>query len=183
VARNSSQLVAGLMAAALTAVFYLAWQASASAPAGLADPNAPKGAPTEQDARQPRRDPLALPPDSGSGTRVVYALEQRRVWLVGGGNRVARTFPVMPSTVSPPPGSHAVTSRSGKVTGTDGVTVEHVVRFAGVDEVVIGFSAAVDGSLEPPDPRRKTGGVRMNRGDGKAMWRFATIGSKVVVVP
>ncbi|MEO3974175.1 hypothetical protein [Streptomyces sp. CAU 1734] len=173
--------MAGLVAAALTTVGFLAYQASASAPAGLGDPRAPRGAATA-DARQGPRDPLALPPDSGSGTRVVYALEGRRVWLVGERNRVARTFAVMPSTVNPPPGAYVVTSRSGRVHGSDGVTIEHVVRFASVDDVVVGFSAALDGSMASPDPERQTGGVRMKRADGKSMWRFATIGSKVVVV-
>jgi hypothetical protein len=37
--------------------------------------------------------------------------------------------------------------------------------------------------MASPDPTKKTGGVRMKRADGDAMWVFATIGSKVVVVP
>lgn len=37
--------------------------------------------------------------------------------------------------------------------------------------------------MKSPDPKRKTGGVRMKRADGNAMWAFATVGAKVVVVP
>ena len=74
-------------------------------------------------------------------------------------------------------------SRSKRVTGSDGVPVEHVVRFASVDGTVIGFSAALDGSVPQLDPKVRTGGVRETRADGAAMWRFATIGRKVVVVP
>lgn len=57
------------------------------------------------------------------------------------------------------------------------------MRFASVDDVAIGFSAATNGVLASPDPEKKTGGVRMKRADGDAMWTFATIGSKVVVLP
>ncbi|MFF5975831.1 L,D-transpeptidase [Streptomyces sp. NPDC012769] len=188
-ARSSSGFVAGLTAAALAAVAFLAYQASAVAPspAELAErpgaPSAVPSAPATGAPQQPRKDPLALPANSGKGERVVYGLTDRRVWLVDGRDRVTHTFSVMPSTVSPPPGTYAVTSRSGAVRGSDGVQIEHVVRFATVQDVSIGFSAAVDGSTPSPDPSRKTGGIRMKRADGDAMWRFAVIGEKVVVVP
>ncbi|MFI1398840.1 hypothetical protein [Streptomyces sp. NPDC020681] len=182
-ARSSSGLVAGLTAAALAGVGFLAYQASASAPDQLGKPATPSSAPSAQTPRENAKNPLTLPAKSGVGVRVVYALGDRRVWLVGPKAKVTRTFAVMPSTVSPPPGSYTVTSRSGKVPGSDGVSIEHVVRFANVDDVSIGFSAAVNGSMASPDPKRKTGGVRMARADGDAMWTFATIGSKVVVVP
>jgi hypothetical protein len=112
----------------------------------------------------------------------VYSVDDDRVWLVGADNRVRRTFKVTPSTVDPAPGTYAVTSRSNRVTGSDGIPVEHVVRFTSVDGVVIGFSAAVDGSMAKPDPDERTGGIRETRADGDAMWEFATIGQQVVVV-
>ncbi|MFF8956357.1 hypothetical protein [Streptomyces sp. NPDC014894] len=184
-ARSSSGLVAGLTAAALAAVCFLAYQASASVPGALGAPrgSSPSAAPSAKSPEQKPRNPLALPSDTGSGTRVVYGLSDRRVWLVTGRKKVGRTFQVMPSTVNPKPGSYAVTSRSGQVSGSDGVAIEHVVRFASTDDVSIGFSAAVNGSMAEPDPEKRTGGVRMMRADGDSMWRFATIGTKVVVVP
>ncbi|GGZ19526.1 hypothetical protein GCM10010387_10440 [Streptomyces inusitatus] len=175
--------MAGLTAAALAAVGFLAYQASASVPDAFGAAGRPNAAPSAKAPEQKPRDPLALPADSGSGTRVVYAVTDRRVWLVTGKRKVSRTFQIMPSTVHPPPGSYAVTSRSGQVSGSDGVAIEHVVRFASVGDVVVGFSAAVNGSLAEPDPEKRTGGVRMMRADGDSMWRFATIGTKVVVVP
>jgi hypothetical protein len=115
---------------------------------------------------------------------VVYALGDRRVWLVDAQGKVTRTFAVMPSALSPRPGVYKVGSRSGSIKGSDGVLIEHVVRFAMADgDVPVGFSAAQDGSMESPDPTLKTGGVRMKRADGDAMWSFATVGAKVVVVP
>ncbi|MGW0118217.1 hypothetical protein [Streptomyces sp. NPDC003327] len=188
-ARSSSGFVAGLTAAALVAVGVLAYQASAKAPADLSvkpvNPTAaaaPSGSPSGA-PEQPVRNPLAVPANSGTGERVVYALGERRVWLVDKKNKATRTFSVMPSTVDPVPGAYRVTSRSGSVRGSDGVQIEHVVRFATVEDVSIGFSAAVDGSMPTPDPARKTGGVRMKRADGDALWTFASIGAKVVVVP
>ncbi|MET7499152.1 hypothetical protein [Streptomyces microflavus] len=182
-------MVAGLTAAAVVVVAVLAYQASANAPDSVASsssatPKASASASAQPSTKpKPTKDPLAVPADSGAGERVVYALQDRRVWLVDGNDKALRTFTVMPSPVSPPPGVHQVTSRSGTVQGSDGVPIEHVVRFANVGEVAVGFSAAQDGSMEAPDPESKTGGVRMKRADGNAMWTFATVGAKVVVVP
>ncbi|MFE1551313.1 hypothetical protein [Streptomyces sp. NPDC058718] len=186
-ARSSSGFVAGLTAAAVVAVGVLAYQASANAPAdvsakpktsGTAVPSvSPSGGP-----KQPVKNPLTVPAGSGTGERVVYALADRRVWLVNDKDKATRTFAVMPSTVDPLPGSYTVTSRSGSVRGSDGVQIEHVVRFATAQDVAIGFSAAVDGSTPTPDPSKKTGGIRMKRADGDALWTFASIGAKVVVV-
>ncbi|MFJ4905803.1 hypothetical protein ACIQCR_26535 [Streptomyces sp. NPDC093249] len=186
-ARSSSGFVAGLTATAVVAVCFLAYQASATAPAdvsvapratGPAKPSAtPSGGP-----KRPSGNSLAVPAQSGTGERVVYALDDRRVWLIDEKGRTSRTFTVMPSTVNPRPGTYSVTSRSGSVPGSDGVRIEHVVRFATVQNVTIGFSAAVDGSTPSPDPSKKTGGIRMQRADGDALWAFAVIGAKIVVV-
>ncbi|MFD7529010.1 MULTISPECIES: hypothetical protein [unclassified Streptomyces] len=184
--RGSSGIVAGLTAAALVAVGVLAFQASANVPANLAAPK-PKVSATATEHAKPKEKsrPAALPKGSGTGKRVVYALEDRRVWLVDADGKADRTFEVMPSALNPRPGTYQVnTPRSGSPTkGSDGVMIEHVVRFAMVDDVAIGFSAAVDGSMESPDPTLKTGGVRMSREDGDAMWGFAMVGTKVVVLP
>ncbi|MFG2499935.1 hypothetical protein ACGFSB_17175 [Streptomyces sp. NPDC048441] len=181
--RSSSGIVAGLTAAAVAAVGFLAYQASASAPDDLG--KKPDTSPSASASRSPKDKAhrTALPARSGAGERVVYSVGDDRVWLVAGSGKTRRTFKVTPSTVDPVPGTYAVTSRSGKVTGTDGVAIEHVVRFATVDGIAIGFSAAMDGSTPKPDPDKKTGGIRESRKDGNAMWEFATISKKVVVVP
>ncbi|MEV5431225.1 hypothetical protein [Streptomyces sp. NPDC052701] len=179
----SSGIVAGLTAAALATVGFLAHRASTTVPAGLGAPHA-DASPSAVVPKAPRRKTpaAALPAGSGGGERIVYALGADRVWLVGDGDRVRRTFEVFPSEVDPAPGGYAVTSRAKAVTGSDGIPVEHVVRFATVDGVSVGFSAAVDGSTPRPAPGVLTGGIRETREDGAAMWRFATIGRKVVVV-
>ncbi|MFD3550337.1 hypothetical protein ACFWUW_32935 [Streptomyces sp. NPDC058655] len=183
-ARSSSGIVAGLTAAAIAAVGFLGYQASASAPAQ--PPRAVAQDPTPAPSRPAQQDPSkppAVPEGSGTGVRVVYSVGQKRVWLVGEAGQPPRTFTVVPSTVHPASGTYTVGSRSGAVTGSDGVPIEHVVRFASTDGVAVGFSARVDGATPDPDPSKKTGGIRMTRADGDAMWAFATISSKVVVVP
>ncbi|WP_406459220.1 hypothetical protein OG782_22855 [Streptomyces sp. NBC_00876] len=177
--------MAALTAAAVAAVGFLAYQASANVPDNLnVTPKASSSAPAKGGHTKPKaKDPLAVPSVSGTGVRVVYKLSDRRVWLVNAKGKPTRTFKVMPSAVNPLPGTYNVTSRSGSVRGSDGVQIEHVVRFATTNDVAIGFSAAQDGSMEPPDPKLKVGGVRMSRADGDAVWTFATVGAKVVVVP
>ncbi|MCT9081678.1 hypothetical protein [Streptomyces fulvoviolaceus] len=183
-ASSSSGIVAGLTVTALATVGFLAYQASASVPAGLGTPHT-RSSPAVAAAKAPRdrTNPTALPAGSGTGERVVYSVDDDRVWLVGARNKVKRTFKVTPGTLDPAPGSYSVTSRSNSVTGTDGTPIEHVVRFTSVDGVVIGFSTAVGASMSTADTTTvKTGGIRESRPDGDAMWDFATIGAKVVVI-
>ncbi|MGW7451387.1 hypothetical protein [Streptomyces sp. NPDC054787] len=184
-ARSSSGIVAGLTAAAIAAVGFLGYQASATAPAH--PPKVPvqgaAPAPSPSAAKQEPTKPVPVPAGSGTGVRVVYSVGQKRVWLVGAEGQEPKSFTVMPSTVHPKPGTYMVGSRSGSVTGSDGVPIEHVVRFASAEGVAIGFSARADGTTPEPDPSKKTGGIRMTRADGDAMWAFATISSRVIVVP
>ncbi|MFJ5776692.1 hypothetical protein [Streptomyces sp. NPDC093094] len=180
---SSSGFVAALTAAAVATVGFLAYQASANVPPELARRDSASPADVSfTRAPRDRGNPAALPSGSGSGERVVYSVDDDRVWLVGSRNRVRRTFEVTPGSVDPAPGTYAVTSRSNSVTGTDGTPVEHVVRFASVKGVAVGFSAAKDGATPRADVRVKTGGIRESPRDGDAMWAFATIGRKVVVI-
>ncbi|GGX61621.1 hypothetical protein GCM10010358_14950 [Streptomyces minutiscleroticus] len=175
--------MAGLTAAAIAAVGFLAYQASANVPTDLGKPQ-PSASPEASASKAPpeKEDPTALPAGSGTGERVVYALGEDRVWIVDESGTAGRTFKVTPGTVDPAAGSYTVTSRTGQITGSDGVAIEHVVIFASTEGVPIGFSAAVDGSTRAPDATKKLGGIRESRADGNAMWEFATIGKKVVVV-
>ncbi len=179
---SSSVVVAGLTAAALATVGFLGHQAAANVPPELRRPAAGATGAVREELPDAHR-PAALPDPSGAGRRVVYSLKADRVWLVEESGKVRRTFGVSPSTVDPAPGSYRVTSRSKEVTGSDGVPIEHVVRFTGVDGTAIGFSAAKDGSAPVLDPGERTGGIRETRADGAAMWEFATVGRTVVVVP
>jgi hypothetical protein len=185
----SGTIVAALTAGALSVIGMLAWQASASpdyhggARALAAAGDRPSATPSTSPSSALSGNSTPLPAVSGEGKRVVYALAEKRVWLVSASGRAQRSFAVTPGSVSPAPGTYTVTSRSDHVTGTDGVPVEHVVRFTSVGGTTIGFSAAVEGSIPAPDAAKRTGGVREKPEDGAAMWQFALLGVKIVVVP
>ncbi|GEB48784.1 MULTISPECIES: L,D-transpeptidase [Streptomyces] len=185
---SAGVVVTGLTVAALAVIGFFAYQASAAqdraekpSASHSASPSSSPGS-SSGDKGHKKEKSTALPKNSGTGERIVYALAERRVWLVGEDGRAERTFAVVPSTVSPKPGSYKVTSRSAHVTGSDGVPIEHVVRFTTVDGVTIGFSAALDGSMPDPDASHRTGGVREKREDGAALWKHAPVGTPVVVV-
>ncbi|WP_419997251.1 hypothetical protein [Streptomyces boninensis] len=185
---SSGKVVAALTASALAVVGILAYQAAAApdpvpAKAGGSSSGSPSPSGSGETGGTDTGAAKRVPAASGKGERVVYSLSGKRVWLVGGNEKIVRSFSVAPSNVSPEPGTYKVQTRSQKVTGSDGVPIEHVVRFANVGAVVIGFSAAVDGSMPKKQaPGMKTGGIRSERADGDAMWKFATVGVPVVVV-
>ncbi|MGX5214711.1 hypothetical protein ACWKT3_39550 [Streptomyces violaceus] len=127
--------------------------------------------------------PTRVPDGSGTGRRVVYSLGEKRVWLVDASEGSRRTFAVWPGTVSPDPGSYTVSSRNEGTTGSDGVQIEHILYFAAKSGVSVAFSNAVDGASPPPAASgTKTGGVRMRKADGTALWAFGTVGTTVTVV-
>lgn len=191
--------------AALGIVAFFAYQASAGDDRPLAGPSSPGSSGPDGDADgqsggagggaggggggQPGDGEPALPAESGTGKRIVYALEQRRVWLVdlaadGTGEEIDSTFDVYPSAVDPPLGTYEVTSTQPEGIGSDAVQIEHVMVFhVASDGVVFGFSSAIDGSTPDPDSGVRTGGIRQSRADGAAMWLFTEVGTPVVVVP
>ncbi|WP_416072147.1 hypothetical protein [Streptomyces sp. ME18-1-4] len=180
--------VTGLTVGAIAAVVVLTAQAengphptasasrpSASASAGARASASPKPSATPKAA--------AVPAASGAGRRIVYSLGQHRVWLVDADDTARRTFTVWPGTVDPGVGSYTVSLRRDAVTGSDGVAIEHVVYFSATSGVNIAFSNAVDGSSPPPAAAgTKTGGIRMPKADGTALWAFGETGTKVRVV-
>ncbi|MGW9305909.1 hypothetical protein ACWHA3_34460 [Streptomyces cyaneofuscatus] len=119
-----------------------------------------------------------VPAESGTGRRVVYSLQQKRVWLVSESDSPLKTFPVWPGTVHPDPGSYKVSFRREQGTGSDGVPIEHAVYF-GTNSA---FSNAVDGSSPDPNSGLKTGAIRESAADGLALWKFATLDTPVNVV-
>jgi hypothetical protein len=134
-----------------------------------------------------------LPADSGSGRRVVFAMSDQRVWLVdphAGHDAVDRTYLVSGSvTDNLQPGTYAVYSKSLHAVGIeDSGTMEYMVRFAHGPHAAIGFhdipvshGALVQTRAELGTPRSH-GCIRQWRPDAKALWRFAPVGTKVVVV-
>lgn len=150
----------------------------------------PAAAPELAAAAEPVVDPAALPADSGTGRRVVFSQGAQRVWIVGAGERVRRTYPVSGSVLDNlAPGSYAVWSRSRWAVGIDDSGVmEYFVRFAHGRRAAIGFHTIptkLGRALQRVDELgtpQSHGCIRQATDDAIAMWRFAQEGTPVVVV-
>ncbi|MEU1053470.1 hypothetical protein [Streptomyces sp. NPDC005876] len=176
--------VTGLTAGAVVVVTALAVQADQGPQPTAAVSPRPSVSATADAKPTPRQSATpAVPDGSGTGRRIVYALRDKRVWLVDASDATRRSFTVWPGTVGPDPGSYTVGTRTEATTGSDGVAVEHIVYFALADGISVGFSNAVDGSSPPPPASGvKTGGIRLHKADGEALWAFATAGTTVSVI-
>lgn len=144
----------------------------------------------------------AVPSGSGSGRRIVFDMTRQRVWLVGqrggrdvgaeqsGRDVVRRTYLVSGSvTDNLEPGSYSVYSKSKRAWGVDDSgTMRYMVRFAHGVRAAIGFhDIPVDqGALVQTRAQLGTplshGCIRQWRPDARALWSFAPVGTKVVVV-
>jgi hypothetical protein len=135
-------------------------------------------------------DLAALPADSGTGRRVVFSESAQRVWLVGAGDQVQRTYLVSGSlTDNLDPGTYQVYSRSRWAVGIDDSGVmQYFVRFTQGDSgAAIGFHTipAKDGVPLQTQAQLGTpqshGCIRQRTSDAIALWDFAPTGTTVVV--
>jgi lipoprotein-anchoring transpeptidase ErfK/SrfK len=149
-------------------------------------------------ADKPRRsdraegsDEATLPPRSGSGRRVVFDMSEQRVWLVTPADRVRRTYLVSGSAVANlGPGHYEVYSRSRHAVSYDyEETMRYMVRFTQGERAAIGFhDIPRDDRGRPVQTRAQlgtplsSGCIRQARPDAVALWRFAGVGTSVVVV-
>ena len=131
----------------------------------------------------------AVPAGSGAGKRIVYCVSCQRVWLVEpDGN--ARTHPVSGRAGVPRTGTYKVFSKSERaVAGSRKATMRHMVRFARGRTLAIGFHAIPRDLKGRPIQSeselgryRSLGCVRQADSDALALWNFAPLGTKVVVV-
>ena len=151
--------------------------------------------PTGTSATRTERESLSVtsepPAKSGHGQRVVFDEATQHVWLVDHTGAVLREYPVSGSlTDNLQPGSYEVYSRSRHATSFDlGSTMEFMVRFTHGNSAAIGFhSIPVDArgrrlqTLNELGTPQSHGCIRQRRLDAKALWRFADVGTAVVVV-
>jgi lipoprotein-anchoring transpeptidase ErfK/SrfK len=134
-----------------------------------------------------------VPAASGSGRRIVFDMSSQRVWLVdrrSGRDVVVRTYPVSGSlTDNLSAGTYSVYSRSANAWGIDDSgSMRYMVRFAHGDNAAIGFHDIPVLHGRPVQTRaqlgvpRSHGCIRQWRPDAQALWRFAPVGTRVVVV-
>jgi lipoprotein-anchoring transpeptidase ErfK/SrfK len=133
----------------------------------------------------------ALPNASGEGRRIVFSEAAQRVWLVAADGGVERTYLVSASKFDNlNPGTYAVQSKSRFATAFDySGSMEYFVRFATGFTAPIGFhTVPVDNAGQPEQTKEQLGTptsagcVRQWRDDAIALWTFAPVGTKVVVV-
>lgn len=133
----------------------------------------------------------AVPPNSGTGRRVVYSVGSQRVWLVNDGESLHGTWLVSGRAGEPNPGSYSVFSRSRYAQAKKaGVRMEFMVRFARTPGLPIGFHSipvnrrgAQIQTVEQLGSYQSLGCVRQRYEDAAVMWDFAQIGTPVIVVP
>ena len=139
-----------------------------------------------------RLNPPLLPANSGVGPRVVYQNKLQWVWVVDANNKVRETMPVSGRRGVPKPGEYRVTSQSLRSYSLDfeGVWFVNMTRFAfGPAGGNIGFHAipTKDGKVLQTEEQLGTfqgsGCIRMAPDDAKLIFKFATRGTKVVVLP
>lgn len=134
----------------------------------------------------------ALPPDSGTGRRIVYAIQQQRVWIVEGNEETAGSWLVSGRLNAPDPGTYSIYSRSRHSQSSNGsVTFEFMLRFhvASTGNAIGFHSIPVDRNGQPIQSEeelgqpRSRGCVRQKRSDAEFLWNWAPDGTTVRVTP
>jgi lipoprotein-anchoring transpeptidase ErfK/SrfK len=133
----------------------------------------------------------AVPAESGSGRRIVFSQSLQRVWLVDAHDQATRTYLVSGSmTDNLQPGAYAVYSRSRWAVGVeDSGVMQYFVRFTqGPTGAAIGFHTIPTShgvplqSVAQLGTPESHGCIRQRTPDAIALWDFAPVGTKVVVV-
>ena len=133
-----------------------------------------------------------VPAKSGTGRRIVYANRQQRVWVINADNEVIRTFPVSGMLGQPGNGTFSVFSKSPTSYSPEfaGVTFRFMTRFAigrnggniGFHEIPIRNNKPMQ-TVEELGAFKGSGCLRSSTQDALFIYRWATLGTKVVVVP
>ena len=133
-----------------------------------------------------------VPNKSGTGRRIVYANRQQRVWVINADNEVIRTFPVSGMLGQPGNGTFSVFSKSPTSYSPEfaGVTFRFMTRFAigrnggniGFHEIPIRNSKPMQ-TVDELGAFKGSGCLRSSTQDALFIYQWATLGTKVVVVP
>ena len=162
----------------------------ASASAGTSDATTSTTAPTTTETDLVEVAPV--PAKSGVGRRIVYANRQQRVWVINADNEVIRTFPVSGMLGQPGKGTFSVFSKSPTSYSPEfaGVTFRFMTRFAiGRNGGNIGFHEIPVHNNKPMQTVDELGAfkgsgcLRSSTKDALFIYQWATLGTKVVVVP
>ena len=133
-----------------------------------------------------------VPIKSGTGRRIVYANRQQRVWVINADNEVIRIFPVSGMLGQPGKGTFSVFSKSPTSYSPEfaGVTFRFMTRFAigrnggniGFHEIPIRNNKPMQ-TVDELGAFKGSGCLRSSTQDALFIYQWATLGTKVVVVP
>lgn len=129
-------------------------------------------------------------PDVGSGRRIILTDRGQRVWLVDGTGELAKTHQVSGRRGVPGVGRYTVYSMSRYAWAPyDGITMEFMVRFAR-GEWPYGFHSIPvwpdESPLQTPaqlGTHRSGGCVRQLWDDASALYEWAEVGDRVIIIP
>lgn len=135
-------------------------------------------------------DSLDVPPDSGTGRRVVYSKTFQRVWMLDENNLIVKTHRVSGRPDSPPVGTFEVYSRSERTCALrhPDICMRFMVRFMRTGNDNIGFheiprrNGVAMQTTDQLGLALSGGCVRQATDDAIAMWDWAQLGTVVVVV-
>ena len=138
---------------------------------------------------EPEKPPLPYP-DEGSGRRIILSDSGQRVWLVEATGELYKTHQVSGRRGVPGVGRYNVYSMSRYAWApSDGITMEFMVRFAR-GEWPYGFHSIPvkpgDRPLQTPaqlGTHRSGGCVRQLWDDAEAVFEWAEVGDRVVLIP
>ncbi len=159
--------------------------------AGTSSAAAPTGVASSASTFSSTVDVTAIPAASGHGRRIVFSQSLQRVWLVGSDNTSQRTYLASGSLYDNlHPGTYAVTGRQRHAIGIDdsGTMQYFVVFTAGPTGAAIGFHSIPVKDGQPLQTKAELGTptshgcIRQTTPDAIALWHFAPIDTKVVVV-
>ncbi|MET9022090.1 L,D-transpeptidase [Actinopolymorpha sp. NPDC004070] len=133
-----------------------------------------------------------MPAGTGDGKRIVYSLSANRVWLVDASNTVRRSYLVSGTKFGQvSPGSYKVLRKRRHTTSYDGADrMQYMVTFTHGRNAAIGFhdipivistGKAIQTRLQLGQSL-SDGCVRQDPADARALWGFAPVGTKVVVL-
>ncbi len=134
-------------------------------------------------------------PRSGSGRRIVLSQKQNYVWLVRAGGSVAAQGPVVDNPGVLARGTHRVGSKCGRAAKirrntsySGGLWLPYFTRFApcGIGFHRVPLSKSSGNQIHPDwvlgtNLDRSAGCVRLSRRMARAVWRFGSVGTRVVV--
>jgi len=131
-------------------------------------------------------------PDPGTGRRAVYSITQQHVWVLDATDHLVREFPISGRLDQPSTGTFHVFSKSMYTCSSShpDTCMRYMIRFTkgpqgdniGFHEIPMRHGTPVQTYAQLGQPI-SDGCLRETTADAQFMWKWASIGTTVVVIP